>query len=131
MKLSPSQRSKPSPGPPGICHPHPRVRTDPGWDQGDHVPVGTDAVLSCFSRVRLSGTPRTVAHQAPLSMGFSRQEYWSRSSCPLPGDLPNRGSNLSFLHLLYLLLNTTWEALADSNPEAQGEENEEGKDRRH
>ena len=33
----------------------------------------------------------TVAHQAPLSMGFSRQEYWSGLSCPPPGDLPNSG----------------------------------------
>ena len=31
------------------------------------------------------------AHQAPLSMGFSRQEYWSGLSCPLPGDLPDPG----------------------------------------
>ena len=35
------------------------------------------AVLSHFSRVRLFATPRTIARQAPLSMGFSRQEYWS------------------------------------------------------
>ena len=33
----------------------------------------------------------TVAHQAPLFMGFSRQEYWSGLSCPLPGDLPDSG----------------------------------------
>ena len=33
----------------------------------------------------------TVAHQAPLSMGFSRQEYWSGLLCPPPGDLPNAG----------------------------------------
>ena len=33
-----------------------------------------------------------VAHQAPLSMGFSRQEYWSVAPCPPPGDLPNPGS---------------------------------------
>ena len=33
----------------------------------------------------------TVARQAPLSMGFSRQEYWSGLPCPLPGDLPNPG----------------------------------------
>ena len=33
----------------------------------------------------------TVAHQAPLSMGFSRQEYWSELPCPPPGDLPNPG----------------------------------------
>ena len=36
-------------------------------------------------------TPWTVAHQAPLSMGFSRQEYWSGLPFPPPGDLPNPG----------------------------------------
>ena len=36
-------------------------------------------------------TPWTVARQAPLSMGFPRQEYWSGLSCPPPGDLPNPG----------------------------------------
>jgi len=36
-----------------------------------------------------SATPRTVAHQALLSMGFPRQEYWSGLSFPSPGDLPN------------------------------------------
>ena len=36
-------------------------------------------------------SPRTVARQAPLSMGFSRQEYWSGLLCPPPGDLPNPG----------------------------------------
>ena len=36
-------------------------------------------------------TPWTIAHQAPLSMGFSRQEYWSKLPFPPPGDLPNRG----------------------------------------
>ena len=39
--------------------------------------VYRDCVLSCFSHVQLFTTPQTVAHQAPLSMGFSRQEYWS------------------------------------------------------
>jgi len=48
-------------------------------------------MLSCFSRVQLSETPRTVAHQAPLSMGFSRQGYWSGLPCLSPGDLPNLG----------------------------------------
>ena len=46
-------------------------------------------VLSCFSRVRLFATLWTIACQAPLSMGFSRQEYWSGLPfCP-PGDLPD------------------------------------------
>ena len=48
-------------------------------------------VLCCFSHVWHFVTPRTVAHQALLSMGFSRQEYWSGLLCPPPGDLPNRG----------------------------------------
>ena len=41
-----------------------------------------------------SATPWTVAHQAPLSMGFPRQEYWSRLPFPLPEDLPYPGINL-------------------------------------
>ena len=43
-------------------------------------------LLSCFSRVRLCGTPEKAAHQAPLSLGFSRQEYWS--GLPLPSPIP-------------------------------------------
>ena len=43
------------------------------------------------SRVRLFATPRTVAYQAPPSMGFSRQECWSGLPFPSPGDLPNPG----------------------------------------
>ena len=38
-----------------------------------------------------SATLWTVAHQTPLSMGFSRQEYWSGLLCPPPGDLPDPG----------------------------------------
>ena len=48
-------------------------------------------VLSCFSRIWLFATPWTVAHQAALSMGFSRQEYWSGSSFPSPGYPPDPG----------------------------------------
>ena len=43
-------------------------------------------VLSRFSYVHLRATLWTVARQAPLSMGFSRQEYWSGLPCPPPGD---------------------------------------------
>ena len=39
--------------------------------------------------------PWTVAHQAPLSMGFPRQEYWSRLPFPSPGDLPDPGVELT------------------------------------
>ena len=48
-------------------------------------------MLSRFSRVRLFVTPWTVGCQAPLSMGFSRQEHWSGLPCPSPGDLPHPG----------------------------------------
>ena len=47
--------------------------------------------VKSLSHVRLLVTPRTVAYQAPLSMGFSRQEYWSGLPFPSPGDLPNPG----------------------------------------
>ena len=45
------------------------------------------AVLSCFSCVRLFAILWTIACQVPLSMGFSRQEYWSELPCSPPGDL--------------------------------------------
>ena len=48
-------------------------------------------VLNHFSRVQIFVTPWTVAHHAPLSMGVSRQEYWSGLPCPVPGDLPDAG----------------------------------------
>ena len=56
--------------------------------------VPTICVCVCvksLSRVRLFATPWTVARQAPLSMGFSRQGYWSGLPFPSPGDLPNPG----------------------------------------
>ena len=48
-------------------------------------------MLRCFSRVQLFATPWTVAWQAALSMGFSRQEYWSGLPFSPPGDLPDPG----------------------------------------
>ena len=47
--------------------------------------------MKSLSRVRLFATPWTVAHQAPPSMEFSRQEYWSELPFPSPGDLPDPG----------------------------------------
>ena len=47
--------------------------------------------VKSLSRVRLFATPWMVAYQAPTSMGFSRQEYWSGLPFPSPGDLPNPG----------------------------------------
>ena len=50
-------------------------------------------VLSSFSPTQLFATLWNVAHMAPLSMGFSRQEHWSGLPCPLPGDLPDSGTD--------------------------------------
>ena len=49
-----------------------------------------------ISSVRLFVTPWAVAYQAPLSMGFSRQEYWGGLSFPSPGDLPDPGIESRF-----------------------------------
>ena len=50
-------------------------------------------VVSCLSHVLLFVTPCTaVAHQIPLSKGFSRREYWNGLPCPSPGDLPDPGT---------------------------------------
>ena len=57
-----------------------------------HLPVLSVWLCACmFSHVWLFATLWTIVHQAPLSVGFSRQEYWSALPCPLPGDLPNPG----------------------------------------
>ena len=45
--------------------------------------------VKSLSRVRLLATPWTVAYQAPPSMGFSRQEYWSGVPLPSPYEVPN------------------------------------------
>ena len=48
--------------------------------------------VKVLSRIRLFAAPWTGAYQAPLSMGFSRQEYWSGLPLPSPGDLPDPGT---------------------------------------
>ena len=58
-------------------------------------------VLSHFSCIQRFATLWTVARQAPLSMGLSRQEYWSRLPFPSPGDLPIQESNPRLLRLLH------------------------------
>ena len=58
-------------------------------------------MLSHFSHVQLFETQGTVAHQAPLSMGFSRQEHCGGLPCPPPGDLPDPGYNSLLLCLLH------------------------------
>ena len=71
--------------------------------------------LSCFSRVRLFATQWAIAHQAPLPMGFSRQEYLSVVPCPPPGDLPDPGIKpMSLMSPAlaggFFTTSTTWEA---------------------
>ena len=58
------------------------------------------SALSCFRPVRLSATLWTVARQAPLSLGFSRREYWCGLPCPPPRIFLTQGSNLRLLRLL-------------------------------
>ena len=53
--------------------------------------LGIDGMCCMLSHVRLFTTPWTVACQAPLSIGFPRQESWSRLPFPFPGDLPDPG----------------------------------------
>ena len=79
-------------------------RPDPGsfvvdasWAEQGHQKA---VVLSHFSRVQPFETLQTLAHEAPLSMGFSRQEHWCGLPCLPPGDLPNPGIELLSLSLL-------------------------------
>ena len=58
------------------------------------VPLNSELSFFVLSHVQLFATSWTVAHQTPLSMGFPRQEYWSRSPCLPPGDLPDPGDLL-------------------------------------
>ena len=79
----------------GLCEQEAPKRWWASWKehriQGKNKQTQCVCVLSCFSRVWLFVTPWTVAHQAPLSMGFSRQEHWSGLPLPSPGDLSNPG----------------------------------------
>ena len=83
------------------------------WRLSVHV-----CVLSRFSHVWLFATLWTIARQAPLSMGFCRQEYWSGLPCPPLGDLPNPGIESAFLMSLalagrFFTTTATWEAQSE------------------
>ena len=65
--------------------------TDFFFHEGLDAKYGNACMLSCFSYVQLFATLWTIARQAPLSLGFSTQEYWTGLPCPPPGDLPNPG----------------------------------------
>ena len=64
---------------------------------------------SSYSVVSDSATPWTVAHQAPLSIGFSRQEYWSWLPCPPPGALPDQGLNRGLLWCRQILYHLSYQ----------------------
>ena len=77
---------------------------------------GSVCALSCFSRVLLCATPWTVAHLVSLSVGFSKQEYWSGLPCTPSGDLPKPGIALESLMSPalasgFFTTRATWEAL--------------------
>ena len=70
---------------------HWKIRVGRERGPGVSFPASPCLVCQLLSPVWLFATPWTVAHQAPLSMGLSRQEYWSGLPCPPPGDLLDPG----------------------------------------
>ena len=99
----------------------PLLKPFEGWLQTTHKGLegptwpACACMVSCFSRVRLFVTLWTAARQASLSMGFSRQEYWSGLPCPPPGGLPNPGTEFPSLLFVawtgrFFTSSTTWEA---------------------
>ena len=89
----------------------------PFWDFGIRylswwTPHLYSCMLNCFSCVWLFVTPWTIARQAPPSMEFSRQEYWSGLPCPPPGDLskPRDQAQASHIAGRFFIIWATWEA---------------------
>ena len=86
------------------------------WDTSRGCRVWVSAVCWVVQLCPLFATPLTVAHQASLSMGFSRQEYWSGLPCSPPRDLPNSGIEPECLMSAaladeFLTTGATWESL--------------------
>ena len=71
---------------------------DISWNRFFRCCCSATKQLLLLSRVRLFAAPWAAAHQAPLSVELSRQEYWRGLPCPSPGDLPDQGSNPRLLH---------------------------------
>ena len=84
------------------------------------APGQNACALSHFSWVSLFATQWTIAHQPPLSMGFSRQQYWSGLLCPPPGFLPTAGiESIYFTSTCidrFFTSSSTWEAQAQWLP---------------
>ena len=84
-----------------------------------------------LSQVRLFATPWTVVSQAPLSMGFPRQEYWSDLPFSSPGDLPNPGTEPSTPSLLqetgeFCIPEPSWKPNGSSGKESACQEGASG-----
>ena len=77
--------------------------------------LGTTERLNLLTCVRLFATPWTVAHQAPLSMKFSTQEYWTGLSFSSPGDLPDPG----LLHCRQILYGLSHPVMLKFKPESR------------
>ena len=100
------------------ANPHwPALVRHPNLNQSQRFSLASpgSCMLSCFSCVQLFTTLWTIAPQVPLSMGFSRPEYWSGLPCPPPGDLPDPGIEPTCLTSpaltsRFFSSSTTWEA---------------------
>ena len=82
----------------------------------------TDSVSSVLSRIQLFETSWTIARESPLSVGFSRQEYWSGLPFTSPGDLPDpviEPMSLTSPALAggFITTSTTWEARGGRTPD--------------
>ena len=79
----------------------------------------TKAMEVKWSRSVVSDSSRPHGHQAPLFVGFSRQEYWSRLPFPFPGNFPTQGSNPGLPHCRQMLYHLSHQGMLwnqDSNP---------------
>ena len=70
--------------------------------------------MKSLSHVLLFETPQTVAHQAPPSMEFSRQEYWSALPFSSPGDLPGDGTQVSLIADRHFTSEPPWKLICNN-----------------
>ena len=111
----PQQTYLPDPGQVSSRHGHRKTLTLFSPPGSPRTCRWADVCAKSLSHVQLFVIPQTVACQAPLSMSFSRQEYWSGLPCPPPGDLPHPGMepvSLTSFALAggFFTTSATWEA---------------------
>ena len=95
-----------------------RMRWPQYWSFGFSISPSKE--IPGLSHVQLFAAPWTVARQAPLSMAFSRQEYWSGLPFPTSEDLPNSGPNPHVLRLLHWQVNSLPPCRLGSKQEGAG-----------